>query len=437
MTAEIGILNREAVALAADSAVTSGSKIFPSANKIFTLSKNEPIGIMVYGSATFMAVPWETVVKEYRRQLGAGAYGTLQEYAEDFLKYLHRETRFAPVTEQRGQVYRLIAEEFADLRNDVDRLLEAVFDAGQPVPEDLVKRVVDGLVNGRFQIWKQAPYPDHFPAKLRQDIRKKYSTDISAAKKHFFPDLLTAAASKRLTEIAVNVITKMADQRGQSSGVVIAGFGADEIYPQLLEYRIQGVVEGNLKYRTGRSTSIDPAGERAAVMAFAQGEMVSLFMEGIDPAYKRVIEEFLREVVTGYPKAISERIESAIGQEEARDLLDGMQKISERLISQYDQELEQRRREMYIDPIVSVIGMLPKGELASAAETLVNLTSFKRRVSRQAETVGGPIDVAVITKGDGFIWIKRKHYFDPRLNHHFFANYFPRQELQGERQEED
>ena len=40
------------------------------------------------------------------------------------------------------------------------------------------------------------------------------------------------------------------------------------------------------------------------------------------------------------------------------------------------------------------------------------------------ESVGGPVDVAVISKGDGFIWIKRKHYFDPSLNSHFFTNYF-------------
>jgi len=50
------------------------------------------------------------------------------------------------------------------------------------------------------------------------------------------------------------------------------------------------------------------------------------------------------------------------------------------------------------------------------AESLVNLTKFKRRVSKEQETVGGPIDVAVITKGDGFVWIKRKHYFQPELN---------------------
>jgi len=42
----------------------------------------------------------------------------------------------------------------------------------------------------------------------------------------------------------------------------------------------------------------------------------------------------------------------------------------------------------------------------------------------EAETVGGPIDVAVISKGDGFIWINRKHYFARELNPPFFANYY-------------
>ena len=47
-----------------------------------------------------------------------------------------------------------------------------------------------------------------------------------------------------------------------------------------------------------------------------------------------------------------------------------------------------------------------------------------------AETVGGPIDVAVISKGDGFIWIKRKHYFSTELNPCFNQNYFRKPEGQ-------
>lgn len=71
MTAEVAILNREAVAIAADSAVTltgpEGRKIYNTANKLFALSETKPVAVMVYGAGSFGPVPWETVVKEYRR----------------------------------------------------------------------------------------------------------------------------------------------------------------------------------------------------------------------------------------------------------------------------------------------------------------------------------------------------------------------------------
>ena len=50
------------------------------------------------------------------------------------------------------------------------------------------------------------------------------------------------------------------------------------------------------------------------------------------------------------------------------------------------------------------------------AEVLINLTSLRRRVSSDQETVSGPVDVAVISKGDGAVWIERKHYLDLKLN---------------------
>ena len=65
---------------------------------------------------------------------------------------------------------------------------------------------------------------------------------------------------------------------------------------------------------------------------------------------------------------------------------------------------------------MEVVQNLPKEKLGGMAEAMVNLTSLKRRVSLDQETVGGPVDIAIISKGDGFVWIKRKHYFDAALN---------------------
>ena len=91
------------------------------------------------------------------------------------------------------------------------------------------------------------------------------------------------------------------------------------------------------------------------------------------------------------------------------------------VVNDFQNRLDNHLKDQSSDPIMSIVGSLPKEELAEMAETLVNLTSFKRRVTPEAETVGGPIDVAVISKGDGLVWIKRKHYFVPELNPRYFG----------------
>jgi len=73
---------------------------------------------------------------------------------------------------------------------------------------------------------------------------------------------------------------------------------------------------------------------------------------------------------------------------------------------------------------MDAVSSLSKEDLAEMAESLIYLTYLKRRITFAEESVGGPVDVAIISKGDGFIWIKRKHYFKPELNQFFFDNYF-------------
>ena len=62
----------------------------------------------------------------------------------------------------------------------------------------------------------------------------------------------------------------------------------------------------------------------------------------------------------------------------------------------------------------------------SIAESLINLTSFKKQVAMDnyERTICKPIDIVVISKGDEFVRINRKHYFKTELNRHFFNNYY-------------
>jgi hypothetical protein len=233
---------------------------------------------------------------------------------------------------------------------------------------------------------------------------------------------------KQLKKIAASLFSKFPEgiQKEGISGIVVAGFGEGDAFPSVKSFHIEGIVNNKLKYKEYISSKTDFE-TSASIIPFAQREMVDTFMEGIDPTYRDVEESYLSEVFDRYAEMIAEMIAERIegrnnegkGRFEERLVL-----IGREIVEDLRKKLEDYRNERYVSPITSVVSMLPKDELAVMAETLVNLTSFKRKVTMGSETVGGPIDVAVISKGDGFIWIKRKHYFKAELNPQFFANYY-------------
>lgn len=86
-------------------------------------------------------------------------------------------------------------------------------------------------------------------------------------------------------------------------------------------------------------------------------------------------------------------------------------------VANFGDVMAEREYKLYIAPTLQSIGSLPKDELGLLAESLVSITSLKQRMSIfDYQTVGGPIDVALISLGDGFVWLKRKHYFSADLN---------------------
>ena len=90
MSAGICIMNRNAIAMAADSAVTVGdhAAIHNSANKLFSLSRIAPVSLIIYANAALMTVPVEIIVKQYKKQLGDQSFPFLRDYVDSFLAYL-------------------------------------------------------------------------------------------------------------------------------------------------------------------------------------------------------------------------------------------------------------------------------------------------------------------------------------------------------------
>jgi len=428
MTAEIAIMNKEAIALATDSAVTmgqeGGQKISNSANKLFALSKYYPVGIMVYGSASLMGVPWESIIKIYRNKSGKQKFDTLKEYADKFIAFLNNGNPLFPETEQEKYLSGSTFSYFGLIREEIEEKVKSIMDEEGKVTDNQVKQIVSDLIKDHFNKLKKAKILPSIPKNHIRNIINKYGKIIDKIREKVFEKLpLPPNMINKLRNIGASLFSIDVFQVN-ISGVVIAGFGEKDTFPSLKSFDIEGIVDNRLKYKKGLSGEINFK-NTATIIPFAQREMVTTFMEGIDPYLQNQIEGYLSEIFDKYPKIIVENIEK-FDDSEKQQLKEKLRKISNEIFKDYQKHVTNCRRKNYVDPVIRVVGMLPKDELAAMAESLVSLTSFKRKVTMETETVGGPIDVAVISKGDGFIWVKRKYYFKAELSPQFFSNYYGR-----------
>lgn len=426
MTAEIAVMNEEAIALAADSAVTGPSKIFTSANKIFALSKYHPVALMVFDNARFQGVPWETIVKQYRRTLKDEAFDTLDGHAQHFLDYFNSPTAlFPPGTQEEGAAI-LAQALFRAIRADA---FEAVhhrwLSKGEKPSGAEVLEIFEARIAQHHQRWKRAKRRKGLPKGYQEAVRRKYADVVADALESVFEKApLSKESLRQLRQLVPWVASKdLRFKRLPShSGIVIAGFGRKDVFPRLRRYDLECILADHLKYVAGNSADIGPD-EPAVIVPFAQREPVDTFMEGIAPSVRTHLLSWWFDKLMELVDGIGEHLKLSA---QDRELL--ADSFKERCMDivriEHQEDLAEFTNQNKVQPIINIVEMLPKDELAEMAESLVNLTSFERRVTPEAETVGGPIDVAVISRGDGFIWIKRKHYFDTKMNPHFLSNYY-------------
>lgn len=422
MTAEVAILNREAVAIAADSAVTltgpEGRKIYNTANKLFALSATEPVAVMVYNGTSFGSIPWETVVKEYRRELASTAYTTVEEHAAKFFEYSASLVKYVPVEEQHRQVIMTAWWELDTLRAAVERVVEAAASAGSTMSEDEIRDELLDQVEARIQMLEMAEPCTGISASITGQQIKLVIDDWSAFVDKSLDGLPTNEVIRRRARVMVRSSLRVASPSPWHSGVVIAGFGTDQLFPELSHHLFDGIIAE--KVRTRHVDRVQIGEEHSAVIyPFAQKEMVVTFMNGIHPEYRFALEGFIDEKIKLLMSLFGDRVKDVLSTQDRSYLLDTMEQARSDIVNDF-QTLSDTFKDYISDPIMSIVEWLPKEELADMAESLVNLTSFKHRVTPEAETVGGPIDVAVISKGDGLVWIRRKHYFAPELNHRYF-----------------
>lgn len=430
MTAEIAILNKLAVALAADSAVTisAGSeeeKIYDTADKLFDLCASSPLGVMIYNGMQFMQAPLPMLISDYRGHVPNVDH--VPDAATDFLRYLSKWGAASPEAILEDSITNLVLPVMFSIQNRVDAKLQEFLRRGGGSPADdqdeWVKTfraefedalgIFERVLPRRPRALFLSPDGDTAPPDLSEDDIKHIRGIVAEMFKGEEDAII-----ERLVDVGRHALLSDILSGGQT-GIVFAGFGHKDTFPTLVSYEVDGMVGGRIRYVQTNFVDIDRRGHRAKVIPFAQKEMVDRFLYGLDDDIQRKVTQFCKATIPSISDQIIGQLDMEEGDQtalrkratEAQDaFIQGLQNVSfAEIRSESKTEIE------------DMVEFMPKPELSTMAEALVNLTSLKRRVSRGMETVGGPIDVAVISRADGFIWVKRKHYFDSSLNPRYMS----------------
>lgn len=419
-------MNRRALVLAADSAGTVTTwvngkreeRYFKGENKIFQLSETQPVGLMTFGNADFAGVPWELVVKKFRMELGPRSFKHVSGYGDELLSYLRDDTKLFPTTHREKTFRRKAFGVAIEITNDVlksDAFKQAANDADRAI---VFRTVLADLIASIDKEQLAEGVKDGHP--VMADVIglaiSKHSGELSTEIKKYFspagPFFQNESVVTGIAQYAIKSMFKRFQRHLDSTGVVIAGYGEDDFFPALVQYRFFGFLGEQPVRLTERTRSITVT-KVSDILNFASADMVTTFEVGFS-------EDVYGSVNQGLRRAIRAIIDLAKNETKVATLPITEGQV-EQIVEDFNNQWLDWAKTAHYEPLRRVVGMLPIDEMAALGETLINLESLKEKVTRPTESVGGPVEVAVITKGDGFIWIRRKHYFDPALNPRFFA----------------
>ena len=282
MTCEVAVMNTRGIALAADSAVAlgDGEKIYHNAEKLLQLASSAPVGVMTFGSADLMDVPWETIVAGYQQRLGDRHYGTLPEYLEDFVAFIEGAATMFPDTVQR--------ERFGNIARC---LWEGLY--ARPWKQELGKHrrrngrdphgVLRRLIAEDQHKWEHYPPLERIDPGFPDAVIADYSTVLDEAERAVFgPDELPEDLRASLRTTLVLFISRAGFLGPENSGLVIAGMGEAEPFPSLLFCRVGPIVKGRLKLHLFEHARITHD-HTAMILPFAQRETIDMIIEGNPP----------------------------------------------------------------------------------------------------------------------------------------------------------
>lgn len=392
MTAEIGIINRRGIALAADSAMTVSTTnkvtVINDATKLFSLKNKNYVGMMIYQNEEFMNVPWEVIIDSFSDYMEDNVEPHLNNYVSLFLDYLNDLDIYTEQTEEQL------------ILNNAWTALNYLPDNPQSIDE------IEDALNKLQQTFHANKLIDMSVEELSQKYEKLINKVFETKYNHQANDLESLFVKTVMELITSTVMSN------NYTGLIIAGYGSKDLFPSLYQLSIDGRINGQIKYKIETVDITEPkrCNTTGGIIPFAQSDVVKELISGIDPGLKNTITQQASNIINKLDQYIDSFYPS---DNRMQDFKNSINSIVQQRYSYFTNYIKNN----YSDPIVDFVESLSLNEMGKMAQTLVNLTSFRRKYAGDIRTVGGITKVLLISKANGPVWfnegrVNENDYFE-------------------------
>ena len=405
VTSQIVLMNKLGIAIASDSSLTisrgDNRRTYGSAEKIFTVGPDHNVAVLHSGSVEFMKHPYEVLLTEWRKSI-TRPLPLLQDYSESFISWLsHRQDLFNQENQNRYQediseeyfleVRRVILERLrsADIGSELwqeDSTLEFVLHI---LEEDLAWIESQDDLIGLSQGWAESRFTS-----LKDPFQKAID--------YVFDDIpRSQAIDEKILEIAQKLLYK-AINSDNDARLAFTGYGEKEIYPSHVWLDFKGVIADRPRFIQS-SEKVD-TDKDCFLRTHAQDEAIHTYIRGYHFSYLEKGKENLRENAEALLDGIRNKLSLELFLQVEAEVFAIRNESIENLGSSFVKNSDDR----FVHPFVSTLSGLPSASLGKMAESLIELQILRQSSQAIQDTVGGVVDVAVITLGNGFQWYRHK-----------------------------
>jgi hypothetical protein len=396
MTSQLILLNGFGIALASDSAMTLGNKrTYETAEKVIPLPGPHRLAVLHSGAVNIHGMPYSVLINEWATTLGNTSLRTVALYRQNFLSWLNDNHDWVGPTR--------VTDDFIFQLQDIYQIIwNRINESIKDDDTDAVKAEKCLAIWNRFTShYLGLPSLSHSDGDWISQAYKKVEKEISDARNYWFDDIpINLEINQQIDEF-----TRLFLERGHFDNraqLAFVGFGDKQLLPGYANVEISGILNDSLLYEfTGdRSAQSIDSGNYFGICPIGQTSSIDLVLKGL--SYQLVNVATTAVMETLFPHEDGQPDDNPQTTEQEKE------ELSSSISSSIDKSFNSWSEKNYVQALRGAISALPVASLAAVASSLIEVQSLSQTITGEMGTVGGPIDVATISRDNGFQWVRHK-----------------------------